>query len=333
MLKSARYFNPSFNWIEIVSVYTVIEQAELEHFLTDYDLGELDSYSGISAGIENTNYFVNTLKNGESLQFVLTVFEHHSFDELPYFLNIMAFMAEHDIPTAHPERTLSNGYLKELKGKPAALVERLKGSGVEHPTLIQCQVMGGQLAKFHQAGQDFDGYRANDRDLDWMRDTFALIRSHLPEDEQGLIESELFYQSTIDWQTMPTGVIHADLFCDNALFDGDRLSGIIDLYYACNSTLLYDLAVMVNEWCRQEDLSLDQSKLTELLAAYQSVRPLTENEKKSWPAALRLAALRFFLSRLKDKHLPREGEMTQIKDPSVFKTLLNLHRQSAQPLR
>ncbi|MBF6058910.1 MULTISPECIES: homoserine kinase [Thiomicrorhabdus] len=314
-----------------MSVYTVVSQGELVEFLKDYDVGALLSFEGISAGIENTNYFVNTERDGRQLQFVLTIFEHHTFDELPYFLNIMAFMAEHKIPTAHPIQTLSNGYLKELKGKPAALVERLKGGGVEQPSLKQCEVMGEQLARFHLAGQDFSGFRQNDRGLDWMKTTLALVNDFFDAEQKQMVKEEFELQSGIDWHSLPQGVIHADLFCDNALFSGDELSGIIDLYYACNSVLLYDLAVMVNDWCRinstdPKQIVFDQHKIDAMLQAYRSVRPLNALEQQSWNAALRLAALRFFMSRSKDKYLPREGEMTQIKDPAVFERILQIHR-------
>lgn len=316
-----------------MSVYTVVDENDLAEFLQDYNVGELESFQGISAGIENTNYFVNTQKGETHHQFVLTIFEHHRFDELPYFLNIMAFMAEHKIPTAHPLASKSGSYLKELKGKPAALVERLKGGGVESPNLEQCSVMGEYLAKFHLAGADFGEHRDNDRNLNWMRQTFEQIHPLLPEDERELISSELSYQQGIDWQHLPSGVIHADLFCDNALFVDNQLSGIIDLYYACNTSFLYDLAVMVNDWCRNdsgniEKIHFDTEKVEAMLAAYQKQRALTQDELSAWPAALRLAALRFFLSRLKDKHIPREGEMTQIKDPNVFKKILKIHQQS-----
>jgi len=314
-----------------MSVYTVVDKSDLDEFLSAYSVGNLTSFEGISAGIENTNYFVNTEKEGAEQRFVLTIFEHHSFDELPYFLDIMAFMAEHKIPTAHPMPTQSGGYLVELKGKPAALVERLQGGGVDHPNPTQCAVMGENLAKFHQAGADFTGHRDNDRGLDWMGSTYQLIAQYLPEDEKALIEDELAFQSSVHWSELPTGVIHADLFCDNALFDGNQLSGIIDLYYACNSSFLYDLAVMVNDWCRQPSatkIAFDEQKIEQMMAGYQSQRALTDAETQSWSAALRLAALRFFLSRLKDKHIPREGEMTQIKDPNVFKQVLQLHRQA-----
>jgi homoserine kinase type II len=314
-----------------MSVYTVVEENQLVAFLEDYDVGTLDSYTGISAGIENTNYFVNTKKNGHLQQFVLTIFEHHTFDELPYFLNIMAFMAEHNIPTAHPMPTMSNGYLKELCGKPAALVERLVGSTVEDPSVVQCGVMGGQLARFHAAGHQYEDNRANDRDINWMKRTFSDIKEHLSAEESQLIESEFEFQALTDWSELPKGVIHADLFCDNAMFNGDHLTGIIDLYYACNAPMLYDLAVMVNDWCRihadnPADIEFDQQRVDAMLSAYQTQRSLTDKEQQAWPAALRLAALRFFLSRLKDKHIPREGEMTQIKDPDVFKRVLTIHR-------
>lgn len=308
-----------------MSVYTVVNQSELEVFLQDFDLGELLKFEGISAGIENTNYFVDTTKG----RFVLTIFEHHSFEELPYFLDIMAFMAEHQIPTAHPKPTQSGAYLNPLKGKPAALVERLVGAGVENPSVKQCEVMANNLAKFHLAGQAYQQHRDNDRDLEWAKQTYDLVASYLPDDEKAMIQAEIDYQGAVDWAHLPQSVIHADLFCDNALFNGDDLSGIIDLYYACNGAMLYDIAVMVNEWCRLEDLSLCPEKTSQALAAYQNLRPFQEAETQAWQAALRMGALRFFLSRLKDKHMPREGEMTQIKDPNVFKSLLAQHQTLA----
>ncbi len=315
-----------------MSVYTVVEESQLINFLKNYDVGTLESFEGISAGIENTNYFVNTLKEGKPQQFVLTIFEHHSFEELPYFLNIMAFMAEHNIPTAHPMPTRDNHYLTELYGKPASLVERLKGGGVDNPSVVQCGVMGEQLAAFHLAGMEYEQFRANDRDLDWMQRTYKTIRHYLKEEESDLIQSELDFQNNIDWEHCPKGVTHADLFCDNALFEGDRLSGIIDLYYACHAPFLYDLAVMVNDWCRThskdpKEIQFSQKKIEAMVTAYQKKRTLTHTEQTIWPAALRLAALRFFLSRLQDKYIPREGEMTQIKDPDVFKQILVMHKK------
>jgi len=285
-------------------------------------LGTLVDFQGISAGIENTNYFVDTTQG----RFVLTLFEQHTLDELPYFLNIMAFMAEHAIPTAHPMADRQGRYLQTLKDKPAALVERLQGSDLDTPSVRQCEVMGQWLAKFHLAGQDFDDFRANDRDLTWANNTFSDLKQQLPAKESALIADEIAFQQETDWSHLPVSVIHADLFCDNALFDGDELAGIIDLYYACNGPMLYDLAVMVNDWCRLSNHTLDADKVAATLAAYETVRPLSEAETTTWAAAQRMGALRFYLSRLQDQYQPREGEMTQIKDPQVFGQLLRFLR-------
>lgn len=307
-----------------MSVYTLIDSADLSCFLQDYDLGELVLFEGISAGIENTNYFVDTTKG----RFVLTIFEHHTPDELGYFLNIMAFMAEHNIPTAHPMPDKQGRYLKTLANKPAALVERLPGRTLEQPGLVHCEVMAYNLAKFHNAGREFGFYRANDRGLDWARDLISQIQHLMTPEDQVLVGSELAFQESVDWAHLPQSVIHADLFTDNAMFDGEKLTGIIDLYYACHGACLYDLAVMVNDWCRKSDHSLDESKLQASLQAYQLARELTPSEHQAWSAALRMAALRFWLSRLKDQLIPREGEITMIKDPQVFKNLLISHRKS-----
>jgi homoserine kinase type II len=309
-----------------MSVYTLVSKPDLELFLKDYDLGELVTYEGISAGIENTNYFVDTTQG----RYVLTLFEHHTADELGYFLNIMAFMAEHSIPTAHPQADRAGRYLKHLMNKPAALVERLSGKTIEQPTLVQCQVMAAALARFHLAGMHFKFYRANDRGLDWARGIVELIHQRMAPEDQVLVGSELGYQENVDWAHLPQSVIHADLFRDNAMFSGDELTGIIDLYYACHGSCVYDLAVMVNDWCRNPEHGLDTERLTACLAAYQSVRPFEAVEHQAWSAALRMAALRFWLSRSKDKLIPREGELTMIKDPEVFKTLLIWHRRRAQ---
>jgi homoserine kinase type II len=196
--------------------------------------------------------------------------------------------------------------------------------------------MGEQLARFHLAGQDFDMYRDNDRGLNWMQTTLDQLKEKLASDEIELITKELSYQAKFNWAKLPQGIIHADLFCDNALFDGDKLSGIIDLYYACNYSLLYDLAVMVNDWCREQTkpnselgFKFNPKKIAKMLESYQQIRPLTDAEQQTWQAALRLAGLRFFLSRLKDQHLPREGEITQIKNPSIYKKILQIHQGSS----
>lgn len=305
-----------------MSVYTLIDHQQLSEFLTRYDLGQLVEFHGISAGIENTNYFVDTTSG----RYVLTIFEHHSHQELGYFLDIMAFMAEHQIPTAHPKPDLNGCYVNTLADKPAALVERLPGKTLDHPDLVQCEVMAQALARFHLAGMGFDRYRANDRDLNWAQDLVAHIQGLMKSEDQVLAGNEFAFQEALDWTGLPQSVIHADLFTDNAMFEGHKLTGIIDLYYACHGACLYDLAVMVNDWCRTDDHHIDQQKAQAVLDAYQTVRPLTAEEIQAWSGALRMAAFRFWLSRLKDQLIPREGELTMIKNPAVFRDLLIYHR-------
>lgn len=311
-----------------MSVYTLVEREELETFLENYPLGELLEYEGISAGIENTNYFVTT----RDQRMVLTLFENHTAEELGYFLDLMAFLAEHEVPSAHPLADNSGHYLRELNGKPAALVMRLNGGGIELPSPAQCSAIGQALAQLHVAGQAFEGHRDNDRGPRWWRTTRDAVFGHLKQDEQALLEEELAFQTAHRFDALPRGVIHADLFRDNALFDGDALTGLIDFYYACNDVLLYDVAVTVNDWCSQEDGSIDPVKGVALLKAYREVRPISEAEEQAWPVMLRAAALRFWLSRLQDMHFPREGELTHIKDPDVFKRILQERKGDSDAL-
>lgn len=304
-----------------MSVYTRVERPALEAFLNDFDAGALVDYSGISAGIENTNYFVTTT-NG---RFVLTLFEQLGTDELPFFLELMAHLAEHGVPTAHPLADRQGRYLGELCGKPAALVQRLTGGSVEHPDAAQCAAIGAALARLHLAGQSFPLERANPRGPHWWREAVDRVHDRLGPDEARRLDEEIAFQFAHRHDALPRGVIHADLFRDNALFEGERLTGIIDLYYACTDALLYDVAVTVNDWCANEARELDPARTRALLEAYAGVRPFTPAEHASWPAMLRAAALRFWLSRLVDLHFPREGELTHTKDPDAFGRLLATH--------
>lgn len=339
-----------------MSVYTRIERNELEEFLHHYPLGTLVSFEGIRAGIENTNYFVTTTYTSpgvlpaspcmeghgvlgigntsacapQEAQFVLTVFEQLKYDELPYFINLMAFFAERGIPSAHPLADHQQHYLRVLHGKPAALVQRLSGAGMEHPNPAQCRALGNALGCMHMVGQAYPLHRANARGLQWCQNTMNTLLPRLTAHDAALLQDEVRFQmafhATPAINTLPRGVIHADLFRDNALFVGDTLTGIIDFYYACNDVLLYDVAVTVNDWCSQPDGALDTTLTLALLQAYQQQRPFSPAEYDAWPVMLRAAALRFWLSRLHDLHFPRAGEITHIKDPEVFKRML-IHRK------
>lgn len=310
-----------------MSVYTVVERDELEAFLRNYSLGDLSDYQGISAGIENTNYFVTTSEK----KLVLTLFENHTADELGYFLDLMAFLAEHEVPSAHPIADNNGHYLRELNGKPAALVMRLSGGGVDHPSTVQCAALGHALAKLHVAGQSFSGQRDNDRGPHWWHATRDAVIEKLDTDEREMLDAELAFQREHRFDTLPRGVIHADLFRDNALFEGNELTGIIDFYYACNDVLLYDVAVTLNDWCSNGDGSLDMEKSHAMLDAYKHVRGFTAEEIEAWPVMLRAGALRFWLSRLQDLHFPREGELTHIKDPNVFRNILLARKEQPIP--
>ena len=312
-----------------MSVYTPVSHSQLEEFLASYPCGTLLDFTGISAGIENTNYFVTTDRG----QYVLTLFEVLSRAELPYFLDLMAFFAEHGIPSAHPVADRSGAYLRELQGKPAALVQRLQGASVEEPDVMHCRQVGAMLARMHEGGQAFSRSRKNDRGPHWWREMQAKLSASLQREERTLLDDELAYQASNRNPALPRGVIHADLFRDNALFLDHELAGVIDFYYACNDVLLYDIAVAVNDWCGDADGGVDRERAIAMLAAYHEVRPLGAVEVNAWPAVLRAAALRFWLSRLHDWHFQREGEITHTKDPGEFLQILLHRRQHEDELR
>lgn len=305
-----------------MSVYTTIEHDELETFLLRYDVGQLVSYQGISAGIENTNYFVTTQQNGTKNEFVLTIFEAHSADEMPYFLDLMAHLNEHKVPSAHPIKDQQGNMLQDLKSKPAALVQRLKGASITEPSTDHCSKLGAALGDLHTAGLSFEQEQANTRGPHWWHDTITLLENKLPADELVVLQEEIQFQETQSHADIPRGLIHADLFRDNALWHEDSLSGVIDFYFASTDALLYDVAVTINDWCSLEGGSLDFDKVDAFLQAYHQHRALTGIEKALWPVMLRAGALRFWLSRLYAIHFPKEGEMTHQKDPDEFKIIL-----------
>ena len=304
-----------------MSVYTNVLPHELNEFLENYSLGQLQQFAGISNGIENTNYFVTTSKG----QYVLTIFEQLTLDDLPYFLELMAFFSEANIPTAHPIADKRNEYIRILNGKPAALVKRLNGVSIDIANVKQCQEIGIQMAKMHLSSKQFKFSREASRNEDWRIQTSKLVMQKLNKDEQALLNQELNYIKTTKVGHLYTSVIHADLFRDNVLFIDDELTGIIDFYYAYNGFSIYDLAVTVNDWCTSGDINRDKENIVAFLTAYQTIRYIEKNERNAWVYVLRLAALRFWLSRLQDKYFPRNGEITHTKDPDRFKAIIEDH--------
>ena len=301
-----------------MSVYTNIKLHELEDFLKNYSLGALLNHEGINAGIENTNYFVTT-ENGK---FVLTIFEEVGFDTLPYYLTFMAHLSDHGMPTAHPIADLHGDYVRVLKNKPAAIVRRLEGHNVLTPTTRHCAAVGHALAQIHILGESFSGVLANPRGIAWTERTADRILHRLPVEDQQLLEHEVRLRKQPLGVDIPQGVVHADLFRDNVMFKRHALTGIIDFYYACNDYLLYDLAITVNDWCSRDGGDLDLELHAALIEAYRMEREFLPQEFEVWGDMLRAAALRFWLSRLQDQIHPKDGEITHIKDPDVFKRIL-----------
>jgi homoserine kinase type II len=301
-----------------VSVYTAVSEAELADWLTRYSVGRLAACEPIKSGIENTNYFVTTTQG----RYVLTLFERLPADELPFYLDLMAHLARHGIPCPAPIADLSDKYLGSLNGKPAALVTRLPGRSIEHPEAMHCEELGALLARMHLAGRSYGAYLENPRGPRWWRFAAREVTPFLDAEKRSLLEKELAFQAEHRFPDLPRGPVHADLFRDNALFERGRLSAVFDFYFAGVDCLLYDLAVCANDWCLTKDVRLEAGRVGALLSAYHALRPLTALERDAWPAMLRAAALRFWLSRLYDFHLPRPGMLVHAHDPEHFRRVL-----------
>ncbi len=305
---------------DAMSVFTTVTAGELRRWLQDYDVGELLDLQGISAGIENTNYFVTTSGG----RYVLTLFEKLTPQELPFYLNLMAHLAGRGVPSANPVASRAGRYLGTLNGKPAALVARLEGRDVTAPTSAQCASVGSALAQLHLAGQSYPATMDNPRGPKWWKAVLPDILPFLQSREAELLQAEIRFQSLYRFADLPRGAIHADLFRDNVLFTGDAVAGIIDFYFACTDALLYDVAIAVNDWCIDGEGRLDAPRTRAFLDAYAAVRPYAPIERGAWPVMLRAGALRFWVSRLYDFHLPRAGELTHAKDPGHFRRILEL---------
>ena len=311
-----------------MSVYTTVSEAELQTWLGNYSVGKLVAREPIKAGIENTNYFVTTSQG----RYVLTLFERLPAAELPFYLDLMAHLARHGIPCPAPIADLQDRYLQHLNGKPAALVTRLPGRSLENPGERECGELGALLARLHLAGRSFPGYLENPRGPKWWRFAAKEVSPFLDSRQKDLLEKELHFQSEQRFPDLARGPVHADLFRDNTLFEKGRISGVIDFYFAGVDCLLYDVAVCANDWCLAEKgAALDAARARALLVGYQGVRPFTPLEQSAWPTMLRAAALRFWLSRLHDFHLPRPGMLVHAHDPEHFRRILE-DRVRARPV-
>jgi homoserine kinase type II len=315
-----------------MAVFTEVSRDEARAFVARLSVGELTDLRGIQAGIENSNFFVDTLDKGTSRHWVLTLFERLTFEQLPFYLELMRHLAQRGIPVPMPQADGGGAILHRLKGKPAALVDRLPGGHQLAPDADHCAQVGAMLARMHEAGCDFALSQPNLRGLPWWIETVPQVLPHVGLAERELLESELVYQRQLAASpacaALPRGPIHADLFRDNVMFEpGDRgherLCGFFDFYFAGVDSFLFDIAVCLNDWCI--DLAsgvLAEDRAAAFVAAYETVRPLTGNERRLVPALLRAAAFRFWLSRLWDLHLPREATILKAHDPAHFERVL-----------
>jgi homoserine kinase type II len=311
-----------------MAVYTEVSFDEAAQFLQSLQLGTLQSMAGCSGGIENTNYFVTTDQGA----FVLTLFERLSAEQLPFYLRLMKHLAHHGIPVPDPATNRDGDVVHALNGKPAAVVNRLRGKSELAPAAAHCALVGGALARMHLAGRDFSMRQPNLRALNWWNDTVPVVLPFVPAEQAALLRSELAYQNHVTtlsaYGALPLGPIHADLFRDNVMFESDAtgtptLTGFFDFYFAGVDTWIFDIAVSLNDWCIDLDKgTTDPAKTLAFMQAYESVRPLQSQERTLLPAMARAGALRFWLSRLWDLHLPREAAVLQAHDPEHFHRVL-----------
>ena len=306
-----------------MAVFTPVTEEQAALLMSQLGLGELTDLRGIEGGIENTNYFATT----DLGEYVLTLFERLNHEQLPFYLFLMKHLAEKGIPVPNPAANRDGDILHTLCDKPAAVVNRLLGKSQLAPDAVHCAEVGAMLARMHFAGEDYNRSQPNLRGLAWWNDTVPVVLPFLDEGQASLLQSELAYQNHIAqgaaYQALPKGPVHADLFRDNVMFEGEKLTGFFDFYFAGHDTWLFDLSVCMNDWCI--DLNSGEhvpDRALAMLNAYQEVRPLRPAERQLLPAMLRAGALRFWMSRLWDFYLPRDAAMLKPHDPTHFERVL-----------
>jgi homoserine kinase type II len=314
-----------------VAVYTDVSAEDLIAFLEGYDLGELLSYKGIAEGVENSNFLVHTGRG----YFILTLYEKRvAGSDLPFFLALMEHLASRGLTCPQPVKNRAGSAAGTLAGRPAAIVTFLDGMWIRRPSAAHCTALGAVLAKLHVAGGDFPMTRRNSLSVDGWRPLYEYEVAKGRADTlqpglSGTIAAELAHLEQNWPRALPQGVIHADLFPDNVFFLGEKLSGVIDFYFACTETLAYDVAVCLNAWCFEPDHSYNVTKGRGLLQAYAAVRPLTREERQALPLLARGAALRFLLTRLVDWLDVPPGALVRPKDPLEYFRKLRFHQAVA----
>lgn len=317
-----------------MAVFTPVSDDDARELLQRYDLGDLVSLRGITAGIENTNYFLNTTRG----EYVLTIFEVLTAEQLPFYIELMGHLAERGVPVPHPQRMRDGQRLTTLHGKPSTIVTRLSGGYEPDPGPQHCALAGETLARMHLAAADFPIRQPNLRGLAWWQETVPHVLPFLTDDQATMLRTTLAEQTAFaqspTYAALPAGPAHCDLFRDNVLFDGTyetpRMGGFIDFYFAGCDTWLFDVAVSVNDWCiERETGAFRPDRLEAWLKAYAALRPFTAQEHEAWPTILQAAALRFWISRLYDYFLPRPAQTLKPHDPRHFERILRLRRETA----
>ena len=306
-----------------MAVFTEVSFDEAAAFLRFLNVGQLQTIKGAAGGIENTNYFVDT----DQGQYVLTLFERLTAWQLPFYLHLMKHLAARGIPVPDPVANQNGDILHCLKGKPAAVVNKLRGHSELLPTPAHCAAVGQMLAQLHLAGRDYARQQPNLRGLGWWNETVPLVLPHLAPEQRSLLLGELARQNQLatlpDFTSLPRGVIHADLFRDNVMFDNGLLTGVFDFYFAGCDTFLFDIGICLNDWCIDAKTGTqDAARADAFIAAYQRVRPLSGQERILLPDLRRAGALRFWISRLWDFYLPREAAVLKAHDPGHFERVL-----------
>ena len=310
-----------------MAVFTEVSQDEARALLRALNLGEVRELRGIQSGIENTNYFVTAEDMFGAREYVLTLFERLTFQQLPFYLHLMKHLAQHGIPVPDPQADRSGDILHTVAGKPAALVNKLEGAHELAPGPQHCAQVGAMLARMHLAGRDYNRRQPNLRGLPWWNETVPVVLPFVTPEQGALLRSELAYQNHVAESTayaaLPRGPIHADLFRDNVMFRDGQLSGFFDFYFAGVDAWLFDIAVCLNDWAVDLPTGAhDPARARAFVQAYASVRPLSAAERQLLPAMLRAGALRFWISRLWDFHLPREASLLKPHDPTHFERVL-----------
>ncbi|MCK4864369.1 MAG: homoserine kinase [Gammaproteobacteria bacterium] len=312
-----------------MSVYTSISDKEFSEILSLYNLGDFIRSQGIQAGIENTNYFITTTKG----EYVFTLFEKINQNELKLYISLLQELSNAGIACPQPQEDTNKQTINKIKNKPFTLVTRLQGETISSANVQQCKTIAIELAKIHNTSlsvsDSSNNALQNRRGSKWRENTAKKLIHNLSSHDANLLSSELEFYQSFDDNDLPKGIIHADLFKDNALFENDQLIGIIDFYDACYDSYLYDIAITVNAWCSNEDGKLIEKLTNAFLQSYQTIRKLTAAEVNAWPTMLRMAAMRFWLSRLEDSLIQREGDLTHCKDPKEYQHILQNHIKPA----